>query len=189
MKAVAPDIETLRTQARNEGVGALTALGKKLLVGDGAPLKADVGVDVLREAVSREDGEAAALLAVCAAWGVAQTRDIRVALDCLVRAAELRLDASAAGTATSGARLRAATGPRCAGNSTRRLDDVACSAHRRGSTARRRDREVHVAAECDWVIQRGRSGLARAKVYRGSADAARSRVAHQYRDVVHHIQR
>jgi TPR repeat protein len=47
------------------------------------------GVALLREAVLRGDGEAAAQLAVCAAWGVSQGRDINAALDHLLRAADL----------------------------------------------------------------------------------------------------
>ena len=132
---------------------------------------------MLREAVSREDGEAAALLAVCAAWGVAQTRDIRVALDCLVRAAELRwtpaqrelqLLAHDSGGDWSALRRKIPLADWTTSPAVRIVVD--------------RPRVVVIEkfmspAECDWVIQRGRSGLARAKVYRGSATprAAESR--------------
>ena len=70
-------------------VAALTTLGKRLLVGEGVPMSSDKGVATLRDAAARGGGEAAALLSVCAAWGVAQARNVDAALDHLARAAEL----------------------------------------------------------------------------------------------------
>ena len=91
-----------------------------------------------------------------------------VALDCLERAAQLRLDVGATRTAIL-AHDSGATGPRLR----RRID----SPHWTTSPAVRivfdRPRVIVIeqfmsAAECEWLIQRGRPGLARAMVYRGS---------------------
>ena len=77
------DIEILREGARNGDPGALTALGKRLLFGDHAPASPQEGIALLREAASRNNGEAAALSARLAAWGVLQAKDPPRALDLL----------------------------------------------------------------------------------------------------------
>lgn len=164
--------DSLRTLARRQGPGALTMLGKRLLVGEGAPAAPDLGVDVLQEAVGRGHGEAAALLAVCAAWGVAQPRRIDRALDHLERAAELgwrpaqaELQLLARASGADWLALR------------RAVDVLAWTTPPAARRIHDRPRVIvferfMAESECAWVIQRGRRDLARAKVYRGSSAPA-----------------
>ena len=153
-------------------VAALTALGKRQLVGDGMPASPEKAFATLREALARGSGEAAALLAVCAAWGVAQARNIDTALDHLARAAELGWD-----SALRELQLLA----RDSGNDPaplRRKIDIALL---RSAPAIRvvfeKPRIVVIegfasADECQWLIGRAASGaLERAKVYRSSSTA------------------
>ena len=73
-------------------VADLTTFGRASAGGGGAlPPSPAKSIATLREAAARGGGEAAALLAVCAAWGVAQARNVDDALDQLARAAELAL--------------------------------------------------------------------------------------------------
>jgi hypothetical protein len=117
----------------------------------------------------RGDAEAAAQLAVCAAWGVAQTRDISQALDHLEHAAqlgwlpaqrELQLLARESGSDWSALR--------------RKTDVATWTASPAARVVFERPRISVIerfmsSAECDWLIQRGRPGLNRAMVYRGSS--------------------
>lgn len=150
---------------------ALAELGKRLLVGDGVKPAADQGIALLREAVSRGEAEAASLLAVCAAWGVAQARDVQAALDRLQCAAELgwapalhELELLARQTGAGPAALR------------RSIDLATWTTPPAARMLCERPRIIvfeHFAsrAECEWLIRRGSPGLVRAKVYRGSAQA------------------
>jgi prolyl 4-hydroxylase len=152
-------------------VAELTALGRRLLVGDGMPPSPAKSVATLREAAARGGGEAAALLSVCAAWGVAQARNIDTALDHLARAAELGWDPSlrelqllARDSGSDPAALR------------RKVDVVSWRATPSARVVFEKPRIVVVerfaaADECQWLIGRGGSGLMRAKVYRGSSTA------------------
>lgn len=165
------DVDALLAAARAGGPEALTSLGKRLLVGEGAPLASNVGVEVLEEARSLGNAGAAALLSVCAAWGVGCARDVNLALDRLQEAAHL-------GSASAQRELQLLAG----GSSPdwpqlRRAIDVARwttpPAARRVSD---RPRIIVIErfmspAECEWVIERGRSQLGRARVYRSSATA------------------
>ncbi|HET9444743.1 MAG TPA: 2OG-Fe(II) oxygenase [Steroidobacteraceae bacterium] len=150
-------------------VAELTQLGRRLLVGDGVPPSPAKSIATLREAAARGGGEAAALLSVCAAWGVAQARNIDDALDHLARAAEL-------GWAPALRELQLLA--RDSGNdpaALRRKVDVA--SWRWAPAARvvfEKPRIVVLerfagADECRWLIARGGSGLMRAKVYRSSS--------------------
>jgi prolyl 4-hydroxylase len=164
-----PGIEALREQARRGDSRALITLGKRLLVGEGAPLAPAEGVDLLRQADVRGDADAAALLAVCAAWGVGQSRDVNAALDCLERAAqrggasaqrELQLLARDSGRDWSALR--------------RRIDVASWTTAPALRVIFDRPRVIVIeqfatAPECEWLIQRGRPGLARAMVYRGAS--------------------
>jgi prolyl 4-hydroxylase len=150
-------------------VVALTSLGKKLLVGAGAPVNPDMGADVLREAAAMGEGEAAALLAVCSAWGVAQARDVNRALDYLEQAAMLgwtpaqrELQILALDSGQDWSYLR------------RKVSIATWTASPGVRVVRDRPRVIVIEgfmspAECEWVIERGRPTLHRAKVYRGSA--------------------
>jgi prolyl 4-hydroxylase len=151
--------------------GALTTLGKRLLVGDGVPMSSEKGVATLREAAANGGGEAATLLSVCAAWGVAQARNVDAALDHLARAAELgwgpalrELQLLARASDTNPAALR------------RKIDVVSWRAAPVARIAFERPRIVVLerfatAEECRWAVGRAGSGLQRAKVYRGSPTA------------------
>jgi prolyl 4-hydroxylase len=150
---------------------ALTALGKRLLIGDGVPMSVDKAIATLRDAVAQGGGEAAALLAVCAAWGVGQARNVETALDHLVRAAQL-------GWTSALHELQLlARDPRTDAAALRRKIDVA--ALRSAPSARVVFERPRIAVferfatedECQWLIGRAGGGLQRAKVYRGSATA------------------
>ena len=169
MTAASDDIDTLRSLARSGEPRALTSLGKRLLVGEGVPPAPAEGVDLLRQAALRDDAEAAAQLAVCAAWGVAQARDINQALDHLEHAArlgwlsaqrELQLLARESGSDWSALRPK--------------IDVTTWTASPAARVVSERPRISVIerfmsSAECDWLIQRGGPGLSRAMVYRGSS--------------------
>lgn len=151
--------------------GALTTLGKRLLVGEGVPMSSDKGVATLREAAASGGGEAATLLSVCAAWGVAQARNVDAALDHLARAAELgwgpalrELQLLARDSGMEPAALR------------RKVDVASWRSAPVARIAFERPRIVVLdrfatAEECRWLIGRAGSGLQRARVYRGSSIA------------------
>jgi prolyl 4-hydroxylase len=150
---------------------ALTQLGKRLLIGEGVPMSVDKAIATLRDAAAHGGGEAASLLAVCAAWGVGQARNVDAALDNLARAAQLgwtpalrelqllarntRTDVAALRRNIDVASLRSAPGARVA------FEKPRIAVFERFATAE----------ECQWLIGRAGSGLQRAKVYRGSATA------------------
>ena len=142
-------------------VASLTILGKRLLVGEGLPVSIEKGIATLRDAAMRGGGEAAAVLSVCAAWGVGQPRDIDAALDHLRRAAQLGWE-----PARRELELLRAKG------------DLA--AWRSAPPARIQFEKPRIAVierfaspqECQWLIGRAASGgLQRAKVYRSSSTA------------------
>jgi hypothetical protein len=163
------DVESLRAQARASSISALTRLGRQLLVGEGAPAAPAKGVEVLEEAALRGDAEAHRQLSVCAAWGVGCPRDFARALNHLQLAAhggsivaqgELRL--LARGGADDWASLRGS------------VDVAALTTPPNGRIVMDRPRVVVIerfmsAAECEWVIARGRPWLQRARVYHSSA--------------------
>ncbi len=150
-------------------VAALTTLGKRLLVGEGVPMSTDRGLATLREAVAAGGGEAAALLSVCAAWGVGQARNVDAALDHLARAAQLGWDPAlrelqllAHDPGTDPAALR------------HKVDVVSQRSAPAARIAFQRPQIVvferfATAQECQWLIGRADGRLQRARVYRGSA--------------------
>jgi prolyl 4-hydroxylase len=150
-------------------VAELTTLGRRLLVGDGVAPSPAKSVATLREAAARGGGEAAALLSICAAWGVAQARNADIALDHLARAAELGWDPAlrelqllARETGSDGAALR------------RKVDLASWRSTPPARVVFEKPRIVVVerfatADECQWLIGRAGSALTRAKVYRGSS--------------------
>jgi hypothetical protein len=153
-------------------VTELTALGRRLLIGDGVPPSPEKAIATLREAAARGAGEAAALLSVCAAWGVAQTRNVDAALEHLARAAELgwspalrELQLLARHSGTDPAALR------------RKIDVASWRSAPAARVVFEKPRIVVVerfatADECQWLIDRsGSGGLQRAKVYRSSPTA------------------
>jgi len=153
-------------------VANLTTLGKRLLVGEGVPVSVDKGIATLRDAAARGSGEAAALLSVCAAWGLGQPRNIEAALDHLTRAAQLawqpacrELELLARDSAADPAALR------------RKVDLASWRSAPAARVQFEKPRIVVIeqfanAEECQWLIGRAASGaLQRAKVYRGSSTA------------------
>jgi hypothetical protein len=153
-------------------VASLTTLGKRLLVGEGVPVSMDKALATLRDAVARGGGEAAALLSICAAWGVGQPRNIEAALDHLMRAAQLgwepasrELQLLARDSATDPAALR------------RKIDLASWRSTPAANVRFEKPRIVTIerfatAEECQWLIARaGSGGLQRAKVYRSSSTA------------------
>lgn len=171
MTAPDDDPEAWRKLALDSEPRVLTALAKRVLVGDGVRQNLQEAVGLLRRAAANGDGEAAAQLAVCAAWGVAQPRDFGQALTHLERAAaldwlpaqlELQLLARQSGSDWPALRLK--------------IDAAAWTASPAVRIVSENPRIVVVehfmsAAECDWLIQRGRPGLGPALVYRGSSQA------------------
>src|SRR5262245_45197088 len=153
-------------------VANLTTLGKRLLVGEGMPVSIDKGIATLRDAAMRGGGEAAALLSVCAAWGVGQPRNVEAALDHLMRAAQLgwerasrELQLLARDSAPDPAALR------------RKIDLASWRSAPAAHVQFEKPRIVTIerfatAEECQWLIDRASTGgLQRAKVYRSSSTA------------------
>jgi hypothetical protein len=150
---------------------ALTTLGKRLLVGEGVPVSPEKALATLREAAARGSGEAATLLAVSAAWGVGQARNVDAALDHLACGAELgwspalrELQLLARTSATDPATLRG------------KIDVPSWRSAPPARIAFEQPRIVVIegfatAEECQWLIGRAGSGLQRAKVYRASSTA------------------
>jgi hypothetical protein len=163
------DINALRASARAGDVRALTALGKRLLMGDGVAPAPKEGLDCLETASSRGDGEATAQLALLAAWGVLQPRNLPLALDRLQRAAEFRWEPAqrelrflAKSTGNDWSALRS------------QVDVTAWTTPPAVQVLRdapniRTCKGFASAAECDWLIELARKGLQRAKIYRKDA--------------------
>ncbi|MEZ5531592.1 MAG: 2OG-Fe(II) oxygenase [Steroidobacteraceae bacterium] len=157
-----PTLLHLRARASSGDLDALTALGRKLLLGDGVPAAPQEGVACLNQAASRGHPEATALHALLAAFGVLRPRSLADAVTCLRRAAALGWTPAReelqlllrGGTDVNVAGLTAAPAPRIVSESPR------IRVFERFATA----------AECDWLIERGRHNLRRALVYRRDAD-------------------
>lgn len=165
------DLQALIRRTQSGDADAMTALGKRLLFGDGVAPSAHEGVSLLQEAMNRSNGEAAALMARLAAWGVMRRRDFALALDLLVKSAE-----QGWGPAQAELRFLARNegSDWCA---LRRQVDLAAWLAAPASLPVLNRPRAHVfeafaaAAECDWIIARLRGDLERAKVHRRAADA------------------
>jgi len=164
------DHDLKRLRARAGDLAGLTALGKKLLVGDGVPQNAEEGIALIRDAASRGEPQANVLLSVFAAWGVLRPRDIDAALDHLARAAQLgstpaqrELQLLAQDSGSDWPDLR------------RKIDVASWTRAPALRVVVERPRVAVIeqfasADECAWLIERGRPHLKRAKVYHGSAN-------------------
>lgn len=163
------EIGKLRERAQAGEVDALTSLGKRLLTGDGLPAAPAEAIGLLSEASAQGGGEATAQLALFAGWGVLRPRHVGDALDLLQKAAEfgfapaqreLQFLAGGGGTDWRSLRQRvnveAWTGARPA----RIVSPAPKFSVIEGFAS---------AAECEWLIERGRRNLTRAKVYRRDA--------------------
>lgn len=167
--AAAVDIGKLRERARAGDVAALTDLGKRLLTGDGVRAEPAQAVACLTDAADRGGGEATAHLALFAGWGVLRPRRLDEALDLLQRAAErehvpaqreLRFLARADGSDWLALRQRVDIGQWTRSPPARIVSESPRIGVVEGFAS---------AAECDWLIERGRRNLQRAKVYRRDA--------------------
>lgn len=169
-RVAAGELQSLRDRARGGDVGALTELGKRLLTGDGVASAPAQAIEYLTDAAARGGGEACAQLALFAGWGVLRPRHLEEALDLLQRAAECgfapaarELQFLARGSGTDWAALR-------------RQVDVAAWTVAPPARAVSKAPRISVIegfaspAECDWLIERGRGDLRRAKVYRRDAE-------------------
>jgi hypothetical protein len=152
-------------------VANLTLLGKRLLVGEGVPMSMGKAIAVLSDAAARGGGEAAALLSVCAAWGVGQPRNIDAALDHLTNAARLGWDP---------ARRELELLARDSGDPAALRRKIDLPSWRSAPAVRVQFAKPRIvvierfasAQECQWLIGRAANGgLERAKVYRSSSTA------------------
>jgi hypothetical protein len=174
-------INQLAFAAQRGDVDAMTQLAKRIIVGDRAPRLRSQGMDLLRDAVTKGGGEAAARLAVLVAAGADGTPDWRSALRLFGLAAErgwgaarslLEVLASMLGTesATDRSALPLAEPGALA-------DWLAEDAHLRqlllpgpGVTIHEDPKICTFAsfvspAVCDWLIESARARLERARVY------------------------
>jgi prolyl 4-hydroxylase len=162
-------INALHERARAGDPGALTALGKRLLIGDGVRQAPEEAVACMSKAAALGSGEATAHLALFAGWGVLRPRNLDDALDQLQRAAELgwgpsqrELQFLARGTGTDWRALRQQV-------------DIAQWTQAPAIRVVSKAPKICVidgfasSAECDWLIERGRHNLKRAMVYRRDA--------------------
>src|SRR5919109_3296262 len=81
-------VNLLVAGAKKGDVEATTRLGKRLLVGDRAPLLPNDGARFLEDAAGRGGAEASAVLAVLFGLGTNREHDLRSGLERLVVAAE-----------------------------------------------------------------------------------------------------
>ncbi len=139
-------------------VEAKTRLAKRLIVGDRAPLLWREGASFLREATKQGGAEAAALLAVLVAAGLGGRHDWNEALNLAGLAAER-------GFTSAGDQLRVLES--CSGG---RIDFNAWASVP-SAIALHDDPDIRLFQSflndevCDWLIERARPRLARARVY------------------------
>ena len=156
-------------------VEAMTRLGKRLLVGDRAPLLANDGIGFLVDASERGGAEAAALLSVLFGIGVSSRHDLSAALECLVVAAERGWQPAQAQIAVL-AGERGAADERGGRGAWRRLaTSIDLSAwltpppatNLNDSPLIRSFPDFVSSGVCRWLIERARPLLSRALIYEG----------------------
>ena len=162
------DFENLQQRSRASDPEALNDLGRTLLFGLGVTQSIEAGIRFTNEAAARGHPEALARRAMLAAWGVGQPRNVDAALDDLVQAAR-------AGEVAAQMQLRLLA--RCDGDDWNGIRRAISLSHLATVPAARvlSERPFIVvlerfatAAECEWLIERGRPTLRRAQVYRDS---------------------
>jgi prolyl 4-hydroxylase len=163
-------VNQLVAGVKNGDVEATTRLGKRLLVGDRAPLLPNDGARFLEEASGRGGAEAAAMLAVLFAVGASHRHDLRSALESLVLAAER-------GWPSAQAQLRTLGAVRADGDQPSHWRDVAATIDLDWWTAAAEGRDLSgdprirvfddfvSPAVCRWLIGRAEGRLSRALVY------------------------
>jgi prolyl 4-hydroxylase len=169
-------IDHLVAGVRNGNVEAFTRLGKRLLVGDRAPLLPNDGAKLIEDASARGGAEAAALLAVLFAVGASHRHDLRAALASLVDAAtrgwrpaqaQLRVlagvpavtDASGSGAQPDGWQQLAEHVDLTMWQTAPSATDLAVSPLVRSYAS------FVSGAVCRWLIDKARRSLSRALVY------------------------
>jgi prolyl 4-hydroxylase len=164
-------IDELARATRAGDVGAMTELGKRLVIGDRAPLLPQEGVRFLADAMQAGSAEAALRLATLAALGAHTEQSWSGALALLVRAAE-RDSESARGQLHVLAGRRPADAVPAEGwrALAERIDLRAWLAPPPGTTLHERPLvrclpEFIPDQACDWLIGRARSRLKRALIY------------------------
>jgi prolyl 4-hydroxylase len=175
-------INELATAAQSRDVEATTRLAKRIIVGDRAPRLRRQGIGLLGDAVNLGGAEAAARLAVVHASGVVAPPDWRAALRLLMLAAQRGWDsaraqldvlASMAGDGPAAPQSEPssqAPAGRSPGSllDEARLRDLLVPA---AASVLHDDPRIAVlpsfvsAAVCDWLIDRARPRLERARVY------------------------
>jgi prolyl 4-hydroxylase len=168
------NFEDLERRACDGDLDAMNVLGRALLLGEGVAQSIEDGVRLTNEAAARDHPEALARRALLAAWGVEQPRNIDAALDDLLHSAR-------GGWTAAQQQLqllaRSAHGDWQALRHAINLPALTSAPALRVIWQRPLiaviDRFAS-AAECAWLIERGRPTLGRAKVYRESAAAQTS---------------
>jgi hypothetical protein len=163
-------INELALAAQSGNVEAMTDLGKRLVIGDRAPLLPEGGVKLLLDAAARGSAEAALRMATLAALGAHVKQDWAQALGFLVVAAEQGSHAAGGALATL-ARVPAANAPDGGWRQlAERIDLRFWLKPPAGVTLNERPAirttpEFVTDAACDWLIERARGRLRRALIY------------------------
>lgn len=153
---------SLSERARAGDVRALAAWGRALVTGeDGGPIivaAMQEGLGYLRDAAERGDAEAPAVLAMMAAFGMLQPRDLGAAITLLNTSAQR-------GWAPAQEQLQVLAN--------RSIETLQAPVTARAFAEKPRIRVIEGFAtpeECDWLIERARAHLERAEVYQGSTE-------------------
>lgn len=164
-------VDRLVAGVRKGDVEATTRLGKRLLVGDRAPLLPNDGARFLEEASGRGSAEASAVLAVLYSVGASRSHDLRAGLGSLVAAAERGWPAAQAQLRTLAAAASAAPDPPADWRAlAARVDLDAWTSPASGRNLSESP-QIRVfddfvsPAVCRWLIGRAAGRLSRALVY------------------------
>lgn len=171
-------IDELANAAQRGDVEATTRLAKRIIVGDRAPRLRRQGIDLLGDAVKRGGAEAAARLAVIHAAGAVAPPDWVAALRLLMLAAERGWDSARAQLEVLGSMIgNDVTGEQRAGRPSSSPGALIGAAHLRelltpaAGTVLHDDPRICAFPSfvsgpvCDWLIDRARGKLERARVY------------------------
>lgn len=170
-------INHLVAGVRKNDVEAYTRLGKRLLVGDRAPLLTNDGLGFLVDASKRGGAEAAALLSVLFGIGLSPRHGLAAAFDSLVLAAERGWPQAQAQIALLAGAPGAASEPGPAGSwrqLAKAIDLAAWQTPLPGTDLNdapliRSFPDFLGPAACRWLIERARPLLSRALVYEALA--------------------
>ena len=172
-----PAIKDLQTAAKAGDVAAMTALGARLLAGRDAPLAPFDGAQLVVDAASKGDAEAADIVSVLTGAGACTPQSWPLALDYLQLAAERGWPRARAQLALlAGDRdlaARAQNGGVPAEAWRRLRESVDIEAWIKPTASRTVSEAPYLAAlenflppaVCDWLIERARPNLKPAKVY------------------------